>query len=70
MLSDRVNTPLDLLADPHARAVHVAPVLDRPGLGRLPLPAIPGIGAWNRPAPALGEQTDAILREIADTTLP
>jgi formyl-CoA transferase len=64
MLCDLVNTPLDWLADPHARAVGAAVPLDQPGLGTLPFPRLPGLGPWSVPAPALGEHTEEVLREI------
>ena len=63
LLADRVNTPLEFLADPHVQAVRAAPLLDQPGLGALPLPAIPGLGAWEETAPALGQDTEALLAE-------
>lgn len=63
MLCDRVNTPLEWLQDPHVQAVGAAPLFNQPGLGTLPLPAIPGFGAWEVPAPGLGADTDAILKE-------
>jgi formyl-CoA transferase len=63
MLVDRVNTPLDFLADPHVRAVGAAVPLEQPGLGTLPFPALPGIGPWSVPAPGLGEHTEEVLRE-------
>ncbi|WP_431267932.1 CaiB/BaiF CoA transferase family protein [Dankookia sp. P2] len=64
MLCDLVNTPLDWLADPHAEAVGAAVPLDQPGLGTLPFPRLPGLGPWSVPAPALGEHTEEVLREI------
>jgi crotonobetainyl-CoA:carnitine CoA-transferase CaiB-like acyl-CoA transferase len=63
LLCDRVNTPLEFLADPHVQAVRAAPVLQQPELGALPFPAIPGLGAWEEPAPSLGEDTEALLAE-------
>ena len=60
MLCDRINSPLDWLADPHVRAVGQAPLLHQPGLGALPMPALPGLGHWLAPAPALGEHTAEI----------
>jgi formyl-CoA transferase len=63
LLCDRVNTPLEFLADPHVQAVGAAPILHQPELGSLPFPAIPGFGAWERTAPALGEDTEALLAE-------
>ena len=64
MLCDLVNTPLDWLADPHVQAVGAAVPLQQPGLGTLPFPKLPGIGAWSVPAPALGEHTEAVLAEL------
>jgi len=64
MLCDLVNTPLDWLADAHVQAVGAAVPLDQPGLGTLPFPRLPGLGAWSVPAPALGEHTDEVLREF------
>jgi len=64
MLCDRVNTPIDWLADPHVQAVGAAEMLDQPELGRLPIPAFPGLGPWTVPAPGLGEHTDEVLAEF------
>lgn len=64
LLCDRVNTPLDFLAEPHVQAINAAPLMQQPGLGAIPVPAIPGIGPWTEPAPALGEHTGRILAEI------
>jgi formyl-CoA transferase len=64
MLCDLVNTPLDWLADEHVRAVGAAVPLAQPGLGTLPYPQLPGLGAWSVPAPALGEHTEAVLAEL------
>ncbi|GGC34561.1 CoA transferase [Siccirubricoccus deserti] len=64
MLCDLVNSPLDWLADPHVQAVGAAVPLAQPGLGTLPFPQLPGLGPWSVPAPALGEHTEDVLREI------
>jgi len=64
MLCDLVNSSLDWLADPHVVAVEAAVPLEQPGLGTLPFPKLPGLGAWSVPAPALGEHTGEVLREI------
>ena len=64
MLCDRVNTPLDWLADPHVQATNAALPLEQPGLGTLPFPALPGIGPWSVKAPDLGEDTAEVLREF------
>ncbi|MDB5373873.1 MAG: Formyl-CoA transferase [Belnapia sp.] len=64
MLCDLVNTPLDWLADPHVQAVGAAVPLAQPGLGTLPFPKLPGLGAWSVAAPALGEHTAAVLADL------
>ncbi|MXP65274.1 CoA transferase [Roseomonas sp. M0104] len=65
LLASRVNTPLDWLADPHVQAVDAAAVLHQPDLGELPMAALPGLGHWLHPAPALGAHTAEVLRELA-----
>jgi formyl-CoA transferase len=64
MLCDLVNAPLDWLAEPHVRAVGAALPLAQPGLGTMPFPTLPGLGPWSVPAPALGEHTAEVLREV------
>jgi formyl-CoA transferase len=64
LLCERVNTPLEWLEDPHVRAVGGAPVMQQPGLGAMPFPVIPGLGIWNAPAPALGQDTERLLAEL------
>jgi len=61
LLCDRVNTPLEFLEDVHVKVVRAAPLLEQPELGALPFPAIPGFGAWEEPAPALGADTQALF---------
>ena len=63
ILADRVNTALEWLDDAHVRAVQAAPILQQPGLGALPMPVLPGLGAVLSPAPALGEHSADILRQ-------
>jgi crotonobetainyl-CoA:carnitine CoA-transferase CaiB-like acyl-CoA transferase len=70
MLCDQVNSPLDWLADAHVEASGAAPPLDQPGLGTLRFPALPGLGAWTRPAPSLGEHTDEVLKEFDQGEMP
>ena len=64
MLCDRVNTPLDWLREPHVHAANAVMPLEQPGLGTLPLPALPGLGPWSVPAPALGAHTEEVLAEL------
>ncbi|MBR0645720.1 CaiB/BaiF CoA transferase family protein [Plastoroseomonas hellenica] len=61
LLAERVNTPIDWLADPHVRAVGAAGMVAQPELGTVPMPALPGIGAWLPPAPALGAHNAELL---------
>jgi len=61
LLCDKVNDPLEFLADPHVAAAGAMVQLEQPGLGTLPFPTLPGIGAWSVPAPGLGEHTQDVL---------
>lgn len=64
LLADRVNTPLDWLANEHVIAYGAAARIRQPQLGEVPLPMLPGLGHWQAPAPGLGEHTAEILAEI------
>jgi formyl-CoA transferase len=64
MLCDRVNGPLEYLKDPHVVASGATAVVEQPGLGPLTFPVLPGLGPWTAPAPALGEHTAEVLREV------
>jgi formyl-CoA transferase len=64
MLCDRVNGPLEYLADPHVAASGATAAMHQPGLGDLTFPVLPGLGPWTAPAPGLGEHTAEILEEI------
>ena len=64
LLADRVNTPLDWLANDHVVAYGAASRVKQPQLGEVPLPMLPGLGHWQAPAPGLGEHTAEILAEI------
>jgi crotonobetainyl-CoA:carnitine CoA-transferase CaiB-like acyl-CoA transferase len=65
-----VYTIADAVKDPHFRERQVIVEVEDPDLGSLPmhnivprLSATPG--RWRRPAPTLGEHTDAVLQEAA-----
>ncbi len=69
VLCNPVNAPGDWLADAHVDAVSAAPLLDQPGLGPVPVPRIPGLPDaahtnLARPAPRIGEHSDALLAEF------
>ena len=65
LLADRVNSPLDWLANEHVVAYGAASRVKQPQLGEVPLPMLPGLGHWHAPAPGLGEHTAQVLAEIA-----
>jgi len=69
-MADRANGPNEWLADPHVRAVGAAPLLDQPGLGRMPFPLLPGLPEPRGPAPALGEHTAEILAAFGPAPIP
>lgn len=62
VMAERLNSPADLLTDPHLLARHGIVELDQPGLGIMRLPGTPGFldAAPARPAPLLGEHTAAL----------
>jgi crotonobetainyl-CoA:carnitine CoA-transferase CaiB-like acyl-CoA transferase len=62
----------DAMLDPHFREREIIVAVEDGELGRVPMHNIvPRLsetpGAWRRPAPLLGEQTDAILAEVGFT---
>jgi MFS family permease len=64
ILASRVNSVLEWLEDGHVQASAAAPCVEQPGLGSLPLANPPGLDIQLGPAPALGEHSDEILREM------
>ncbi len=64
LLADRVNTPLDWLANEHVVAHGAASRVTQKQLGEVPLPMLPGLGHWQAEAPALGEHTAQVLSEL------
>jgi crotonobetainyl-CoA:carnitine CoA-transferase CaiB-like acyl-CoA transferase len=61
LLVELVNSPLDWLADPHVQASGAVAHVNQPELGAVPFCAIPGLGHWTSPAPALGQHNGEIL---------
>nr|WP_282571935.1 CoA transferase [Roseomonas acroporae] len=61
LLAERVNTPLDWLAEPQTHAAGTMRTVAQPALGALPFPGLPGLGDALAPAPRLGEHTEAVL---------
>jgi crotonobetainyl-CoA:carnitine CoA-transferase CaiB-like acyl-CoA transferase len=64
LLADRVNSPLDWLANEHVVATGAATRIAQPQLGEVPLPMLPGLGHFRALAPALGQHTDEVLAEL------
>jgi formyl-CoA transferase len=64
LLADRVNTPLDWLANEHVVAYGAAARIPQPQLGAVPLPMLPGLGHFVAEAPALGQHTNEVLAEL------
>jgi formyl-CoA transferase len=55
----------DWLADPQAAATRAAPLVDQPGMGAVPIPAIPGTDPEDAPvSPAVGQHGRDILGEL------
>ena len=68
VISDRINSPRDWLADPHVLATDAYRDIEIPGLGPVPIPAVPGVvppaagearGEW----PLIGAHGPEILGE-------
>ncbi len=60
----RVAHPRALRSHPQAAHAGLFAPLAQPGVGPLPWPRLPGQAGDCAPAPALGEHTDAVLREF------
>ncbi len=64
VLASRINEFTDWLAEPQVAGANSAPKVEvLPGTS-LPVPHNPGHSAPNRPCPAFGEHTEAVLREF------
>ena len=59
LLADRINTPLELVSDPHMRARGSIVAHPQPGMGSITLPLTPGVrtDADLAPAPLLGQHS-------------
>ena len=69
LLAGAINTPQDLVEDPHYRERGAWEVIDHPVTGPIEYPGRPFVMSDSprpiaRRAPLLGEHTDAVLREI------
>lgn len=63
ILFGRVQHPRELRRHPQAVHAKLFAPFAQPGVGELPWPRLPGQAAPPCPAPALGQHTDAVLRE-------
>ncbi len=59
LLADRINTPLELVSDPHMQARGSIVAHPQPGMGSITLPLTPGVrtDADLAPAPLLGQHS-------------
>jgi crotonobetainyl-CoA:carnitine CoA-transferase CaiB-like acyl-CoA transferase len=69
LMHQRVNTYLEFLDDPHVKATGAVSWIEQPGLGRLPVPSVPGLpplvsGTPRAVAPSLDQHRKEILAEL------
>jgi crotonobetainyl-CoA:carnitine CoA-transferase CaiB-like acyl-CoA transferase len=69
LMHQRVNTYLEFLDDPHVKATGAVTWIEQPGLGRLPVPSVPGLpplisGTPRAVAPSLDQHRKEILAEV------
>jgi crotonobetainyl-CoA:carnitine CoA-transferase CaiB-like acyl-CoA transferase len=69
LMHQRVNTHLEFLDHPHVKATGAVTWIEQPGLGRLPVPNVPGLpplvsGTPRAVAPSLDQHRKEILAEL------
>ena len=69
LMHQRVNTYLEFLDHPHVKATGAVTWIEQPGVGRLPVPAVPGLpplvsGTPRAVAPSLDQHRKEILTEL------
>lgn len=69
LMHERVNSPLDFLAHPHVAETGAVAWLEQPGVGKVPMPQVPGLPRVDRgdaraAAPGLDQHREEILREL------
>jgi crotonobetainyl-CoA:carnitine CoA-transferase CaiB-like acyl-CoA transferase len=70
LMHQRVNTYLEFLDDPHVKAIGAVTWIEQPGIGRVPVPQVPGLpplrsGTPRAVAPSLDQHRKEILAELA-----
>ncbi len=73
LMHQRVNTYLEFLDHPHVKATGAVTWIEQPGLGRLPVPNVPGLpplvsGTPRAVAPSLDQHRKEILAELGPIT--
>ena len=64
LLNEIVTTYDDLLRDPRVAATNAFQWIEQPGMGRLPIPRLPGVPQAPFNCPAVGEHSTAVLAEL------
>jgi crotonobetainyl-CoA:carnitine CoA-transferase CaiB-like acyl-CoA transferase len=69
LMHQRVNTYLEFLDDQHVKAIGAVSWIEQPGVGRVPVPAVPGLpplraGSPLAVAPSLDQHRKEILAEL------
>ena len=69
LMHQRVNTYPEFLDDPHVKATGAVTWIEQPGMGRLPVPGVPGLpplrsGTPRAVAPSLDQHRKEILAEL------
>jgi crotonobetainyl-CoA:carnitine CoA-transferase CaiB-like acyl-CoA transferase len=69
LMHQRVNSYLEFLDDPHVRATGAVTWIEQPGIGRVPVPSVPGLpplsaGTPRATAPSLDQHRKEILAEL------
>ena len=69
LMHQRVNTYLEFLDEPHVQAIGAVTWIEQPGVGRVPVPAVPGLpplrgGTPLAVAPSLDQHRKEILAEL------
>jgi crotonobetainyl-CoA:carnitine CoA-transferase CaiB-like acyl-CoA transferase len=75
IMHERVNDYLDFLRHPHVEATSAIAWIEQPGVGKVPIPNVPGLpplvsGSRRARAPSLDEHRAEILAEIGQLSVP